>query len=253
MTQVNQTTEGQITSSADDILPAVSNTSLQENSEESGQPQELDASATAFIDTAIEKVQLDIEDAPFLQDDPDEEEVSATKEGEKATDKTEELAEGEEAKPRNKKKIILIAGAATLLLAILGVAVFFLLDYTGRTAPVMHNFITIPTPPEEMEPAFFEITLEPFWVDLENKGHGAKFLVGKFIIRMDSKDIQKELELNIKKIRDAIYYYLVSVDHEFLINVENREAVRTGIVDIINPYLASGRIENVYFDSFLMR
>lgn len=252
MTQIEETTKGQILSSSDNILPALQDNGDAQNADgQDAEGQDVDASATAFIDTALEKVQLDLDDAPFLQDDEDEEETK-TETGKKSEKTGETTEEGEEVKPKSKKKIILIV-LATFVILILAFASYYVYNILQTPGPVLQNFITIPSPPESTKPAFYEVTLDPFWVDLENTDHGPKFLVGKFVVRMESEDTKKELELNLKKIRDAIYYYLVSVDHEFLIDIDNREIVRNGIIDIVNPYLVSGQIENIYFDSFLLK
>jgi len=231
VTQLNEEQNTQEITSSDDNLPA---------EQESG-----------FIEIGNQKVQLDIEDAPFLTEPEDEPtaEIATTSETAVATVAKDEA----DAEPKSKKKLIIIIGAALVLLIALAVGAF--LFFGGKDAEVIipQNIIVVPSPPAETLPTSFQIKLDPFWIDLENDQSGAKFLVGTFVVAVELRSVKKEIETNIKIVRDAIYYYLIGVDVEFLLDLNNAEEIRAGIGEILAQYVRSGPITDIYFDSFLMK
>ena len=215
-------------------------------------PGQTNDGSETFVEMGAQKVQLDIEDAPFLTDPneappPAEAPAVPDKKAPKSTEDAPEEA------PKNKKKLIIIAAAGLLLLIIIAGAAFVFLSAPEEDVIILQNIITVPTPPEELIPTFFQVTLDPFWVELQKKDNGAKFIIATFTLSMDTQDVHDEVTKNLKVVRDAIYYYLIHTGSDFLVHPDNVEKVRNGISEIVNQYVVNGPITDVYFDSFLMK
>lgn len=203
-----------------------------------------------FVKTGNQKVQLDLEDAPFLQEEEKKEESTDLATTEPNSDKT--AKDDEDQEPKSKKKLIIIAGAALVLILAISAGAFFFL-FAEKEVIILQNIIVVPNPPTEEIPLFYQIKLDPIWIELKNRDDGVNFLVGTFILSMETKSIQNEIEKNIKVVRDAVYYYLINTRPEFLMDHENTEKIKAGISDIVNRYVVSGAVDEIYFDSFLMK
>ncbi|MBQ7739420.1 MAG: flagellar basal body-associated FliL family protein [Desulfovibrionaceae bacterium] len=198
----------------------------------------------------VGKVELDIDDAPFLKEEP----------------KTEEKAEGEnlpaegepdQAKKKKKKKLlILIAGGAVVLIA-LGVAAFFFLSGPPASPPppppeeVKPNIIVVPSKPTVQAIPDVVRDFEPFIVPVGSSTATTNFLVCKFSAVAKSPAINTEIDHKMLVLRDAVYFYLRGKPAEYLLDSANAPAVKRDLVDILNGYLQRGKLQDVLLDSYL--
>ncbi len=196
---------------------------------------------------ATQKVELDLEDAAFLDDDDEEEEESPqTSFGDlDATD------DGEEEKKSfwTGKTIILL-----LLLAMLaGTAVywFFLRPKPQQPPPPVKKETAAPAPKKEVPPELAEhhVAFEPFWVEFEVNGT-CRFLTCRFSFPMRGDILRMEVEQKRLILRDAVYYYFKNKDLVFLGNKDNADKLKTDLLEIVNQYLGNGQLGEILIQEY---
>lgn len=217
---------------------------------EKAKPDDGTLVADEFEALAGQKVQLDIDDAPFLLDTGEKPaEVPAIK-VDAPPAKVEPAAP-----PPNKKKLI-IAGLAVVIVAA-AVAAYLLLF--GGDAPPTEDVptapvIVVPTPPElPTGPSEFITTLAPFWVDLVNEQGQHRFLIASFVLATTDDELNLEITDKVITLRDAIFYYLRNKNYAFLVDPANSELIRSDLLGTVNNYLISGALKSLYFDSYLVQ
>jgi flagellar FliL protein len=196
------------------------------------------------------KVELDLDGAPFLQ----EEEAPPP-----APVKKEERPKAEatgEAKPKKSKKKLLILGLVGLLGC--GAAAGFLFsggDEAEPEIPPGATVITVPSTPftGPANTDQFLIEVPAFWVEITDQAGEIRLLNCKIGIPTNNND--NVLEFNAKKlvIRDALFYYLINKDYAFLSDSQNMETLKKDMVSIINEYLTTEKIREVLLADFIIR
>lgn len=199
-----------------------------------------------FAASAQKKVELDLEDAPFLNEEPEEKEQSTEQEQESS-----EPAEAntESAAPKKKKKLFIIGGIAALLLLLIGGAVFYFFFYDDEILP---NIIVVENPEVQAPPKTFELKLDPFVIQCIDHNGKIHFVKGSFILSTIHNEVFFEISNNQKVIRDAIYYYLGIQDPDVLLNPVNHQLIKDGLFETVNKYVMSGSIDHLYIDSLLI-
>lgn len=206
--------------------------------------------AGEFESLAGRKVQLDIDDAPFLLDPEDE---PAPPPAETDLNLPAETAE---APPPRKKKRIFLLGALLLLALAGGVAAWLFLRSGGPGTPPPDQppVIVVPSHPEvPAGPTEMTTRLEPFWVPVTDAEGRQRFLVATFVLGTDNGLVHQEIEDKLITLRDAIYYYLCNKDYAFLLDADNAEAIRADILNTINNYTVQGEVNSLYFDNYLLQ
>lgn len=200
-----------------------------------------------FRDAGTQKVQLDVDDAPFLgaldQDIPDE--IG----GSKASKSTQE-----EEKPKSKKKLFIIIGAA--LLIIIGAAAFLLFsggDTDEEEEEILTTVVVVPTPPKFEHQQEFQTKLEPFWIPLNNPHDKTKFLVATFILNTRNTELHDEIKSNINEIRDSIFFYFTTKNYAFLTDSANTHQIKSDLLTAINQELVRSKLDEIFLDSFLIK
>lgn len=201
------------------------------------------------------KVALDTDDAPFLEEEPEPEPEPDILDG-KPKDP---LALDEEKSGWTKKKKIIVfgSGGGLLLLIIAAAAWWFLFrdpvaTIVEEVAPVA-EIIVVPDIKEELLPQDFYVNLEPFLIELKNELGEPVFLVFKFSAVTKDQRLASEADNKTLILRDAVYYYLINKTHEYLVNPANVDIIKNDISSVLSGYLAGGKIEGVYFESYLTK
>ena len=197
-------------------------------------------------DTSLRKVELDLDDAPFLQE---QESPPPAKTGSAPLQVPDEAPA-----PNKKKKLLLIAGAAALLvLLVAAVAVWW---FVLRTPP--------PPPPEPVKPEVIVVPsaksptakpdsvkeLAPFVIPRQT-AKGARFLICKFSTVSQSPRVGMEIDQKLIPLRDALYYYLSSKSDAFLLDPASVPTIKKDLGGVLNDYLTQGRIDDILFESYL--
>ncbi len=202
------------------------------------------------------KVELDLDDAPFLDDDDEEEEPQETPEPEEKSPVVVETTEVEPEK-KSKKKLLIGAIAGTFLL-LCGIGLWFFLREDAPPEP--------PPPPapektekkEQKEPEPLApkerrvIQLEPFFIEYQ-QGQKSRFLECSFSLSSPNIIQNTELRKHFLEIRDALYFYLKNKDIFFLENKENAALFKKEILEVINQHVSSMPVTDLLIDTYLVR
>lgn len=198
-------------------------------------------------DTSLRKVELDLDDAPFLKE---QEPPPPPARKEDAP-----LQATEEAPPPNKKKKLLIIAAAAALVVVL-VAAAAIWWFVLRTPPppppdpIKPEVIVVPTPKTPAAQSDSVKELAPFVIPRQT-AKGARFLICKFSTVSQSPRVGMEIDQKLIPLRDALYYYLSSKTDEFLLDPANAPTIKKDLGGVLNDYLTQGRIEDILFESYL--
>lgn len=219
-----------------------------------------DSELSDDLPKALQKVDLDLDDAPFLED---EEEAPAAEEGQ-AEESTPFPVEAEEKKPSRKKKLILIA--APVLLLVIGAAVFFLLHKKPAPPPAPVEETPpveqapppppepVPTPPEPPAPKQeIVMPMEPFLVELTDSQGRTRFLTIRFTAVTQEKAVELEFKRNIIVLRDAVYYYLKNKKLEFLTDKNNADVLKKDVLSVINQFIGAQPLDNLLIEDYLVK
>ena len=204
----------------------------------------------------LPKVQLDIDDAPFLR------EPEPTPPPPPKDDKTDVPLEvppqsAEDKSTSKKKKLLIIAAAMCMLLLTCGGGAlwWFVLRIPPQPPPPASQVVVVPTAPKDAVPADFLITIAPFWLELTStapRNHDKIFfLVCKFTAISKSEAVSQEAQNKIIVIRDALYFYLKNKSYEFLTDPGNTQTIKNDLTSVINGYLATGKVEDMLFERYL--
>ena len=203
------------------------------------------------------KVELDLDDAPFLMDDEEPEAEPGPQ------PEAESLPADAAALPPAKKRLNVkallkdkrvLAGAGSALI-LLGVAAFFLFSSPSEEPPPPEPEpqTTEEAPKEPAKPTEYYIRWEPFWVEFTDSEGNVRFLVCRFAGMTTNETLKMEAEAKQLVLRDTIYYYLTHKDKEFLGNTANAEALKRDILAVVNQYLSSGQIDQVLLEDYVIK
>lgn len=199
----------------------------------------------------LKKVELDLDDAPFLQSE--EPPAAPATRADNPPAKTEE-APAADGKGKRKKLFIILGAAAGVVVLVAAAAVWW---FVFRTPP--------PPPPEAPKPEVVVVPSKPtgqtnpdiikefapFVVPTEEAKGGTRFLVCKFSAIFKDPALGREIDQRMLSLRDAIYFYLRSKDNAFLMDARNGPQIKSDLVGVLNGYMAQGKIEDILFESYL--
>lgn len=198
------------------------------------------------------KVELDLDDAPFLRQEAEAPKAPAVP----APTQPKVAPPVAEPNSSKKKRKMLIIGAAGLLVVLIAAAVV-LIFFRSPVAPppaqvAAPNIVVVPSTTSPV-PVYKEIVknLDPFWVENIDPQGRSHFLICSFAIVVEDTMTEQEVESKKLIIRDAIYFYLHSKTFEVLQDTERTVAMKKDIVDTINNYMSSGKVKDVLFDRYL--
>lgn len=193
-----------------------------------------------------DKVELDLDDAPFLDEDDEEEEQLPSYD-------EEEPSEEEETFFQKNKKIIVFGSGFFVLLALVLIALLYFAPWKEPPPP--------PPPPEEVPvieeepppPPEFIVSWDPFWVEHTDDEGKVRFLICRFAAPTPNEKLAWELEFKKVNIRDAIFYYLRNKDLTFLSDKGNVETLKKDLLNVVNQYLSNGQLENLLIEEYLVK
>lgn len=106
-----------------------------------------------------------------------------------------------------------------------------------------------PRKSQEMGPIY---NMETFLVNL-NEPQGKRYLKAKVTLELDTVKVQLELEKRLPQIRDAVLAMLSSKSYTDISDLTGKYQLRAEIISMINSYLKTGKIANVYFTDFIVQ
>ncbi|EPR42436.1 flagellar basal body-associated protein FliL [Desulfovibrio sp. X2] len=228
--------------------------------EEKAKLDESDLDPGQEVPRALQKVELDLDDAPFLEDEDEEEPAAAA-----AEEAPKEIGL-EEKKPRsapswlkNKKLLFLLAA---LLLVGVGATLFLLLRSPSKAPappppPPVEEHAEKPAehtpPPPPPKPTEFTVSFEPFWVEKIDADKRVHFLHISFAVTTKSEQTEREINAKMLILRDAVYYYLKNKDYAFLADTGNLEAIKADILQIVNKFLGTDQLSILLIKKYLVQ
>ncbi|QGY41006.1 flagellar basal body protein FliL [Pseudodesulfovibrio cashew] len=224
------------------------------SSEESGQPKaQLDDSEAS---RATQKVDLDLDDAPFLEDEDEEEEEVVIEE------ETPFPGEEEEEKPKLSLKNLLTNKMVLIFIGIILVLVAVIIFLLARDPeeppppppePVEETVQETPQEPEEVEIPRILIRLDPFLIEQRDNEDKIRFLQVRIVISTTEEGLARQFKQETYTVRNALYYYLKNKDLQFLSDEKNSEKLKKELLAIINQYMGFGQFDTLLFEQYLVR
>ncbi len=232
--------------------------------EEPGSPQpgdekarldESDLDPTAEVPRALQKVELDLDDAPFLEEEEEEEEPEELAEAEAPREIGVEEKKRRLALPpflRNKKVVFALAG---VLLLIIGLLLFLLLRPKKEPAPAEEALPAAeqPVAPQEPEAKEIPVAFSEFWVEKVDSAQKVRFLHFSFSVVTRSPAAEREIMAKTLILRDAVYYYLRNKDYAFLSDTENLETLKSDLLSVMNKFIGSDQLQVLLIDKYLVQ
>ena len=218
-----------------------------------------DSELSDDLPKALQKVDLDLDDAPFLEDEPEETPPPAEESG-----PGDAAATQAPPKPKSKKKLFILIGLIVLLLGG-GAAAYFLLLKKPATppppppveAPHEEEPPPLPPPPPPPEPPApkpeIVLTMDPFLVELPDKAGRSRFLSIRFSAATTEHAAELEFKRNRIVVRDAVYYYLKNKSLEFLTDKNNTEALKKDVLSVINQFIGPQALDNLIIEDYLVK
>ncbi|SDF78660.1 flagellar basal body-associated FliL family protein [Desulfovibrio legallii] len=196
-------------------------------------------------DPARRKVELDLDDAPFLKS---EAATPAVAEGAPTP------AVPEEGKPVAKKRLWRLVAAVGLLVFVgAGSAVWWFLLRTPPPPPppaVKPEVVVVPQAPAAQPPQEQVKELAPFVVP-RAVGGDAAFLICKFSVVYKNPVLGAEMDRKMVSLRDALYFYLGSKTDVFLLDAGNAAVIKHDLTEVLNDYLTQGQVTDILLESYL--
>lgn len=217
------------------------------------------------VSRASQKVDLDLDDAPFLEEEEEEEEILE----EEPFAPQPELEDKPKKEPpiwlRNK---LLIVGILVGLL--LGGALFYFLSGPGEPEPpVAQAPAPAPpaatpepapeappqevVPPEEPPAGDSLVRLDPFLIEQHDSDGKVRFLEVSLVFSTPDPMLASNLTRETPTVRYALYYYMKNKDLQFLTDEKNTEDLKKELLTVVNQYMSAGRFETVLFEEYLVR
>ena len=197
-------------------------------------------------DPAVRKVELDLDDAPFLKEE--QEAASPAVQG----DKKLPAEVPPDPKAGKKQKLLIIGAGAAVLLLLLGAAAWWFFLRTPPPPPpeIKPEVIVVPSQPADAPPTDYIKEMAPFVVPRQVNGV-TRFLVCKFSTISKRASVSGEMDHKMISLRDALFFYLSGKSDDYLLNPDNAVNIKRDLTSILNDYLSSGHIDDVLFESYL--
>lgn len=203
-----------------------------------------------FAAQASQKVQLDIDDAPFLMsfDEPPPPAVRDESLPEVAPPAEDELLR------KKRKKMLMLGGGMVCLLLVVAVAVwyFWFLPPPAPPDTAEPTIIVVPSQKSVSGPMEYKIEFAPFMVEQREAG-SVHFLQAKFTGVTQSEAVVAEAKKKELIVRDAVYYYLRNKKHEYLIDSANAASIKLDLLDIVNGMLNNGKMEDILLVNYILK
>ena len=208
--------------------------------------------------TKDDKVELDLDDAPFLMEDEEEEEEQIFDDATvSSADSFSSSAESDETQDaaRAKKRKLMFGALGVLIIALIAVG-WNVLNPSEPPVPVKRVIKKekgkYDTPPIVQKDKF-DVTWKPFWVEQRDNEEDIRFLVCKFAVYTDNEKLAWEARKKKVTLRDAIFYYLRNKDLKFLSNKDNAQLLKTDLLAVVNQYMGHGQFKEVFIENYLVK
>lgn len=200
--------------------------------------------------SGLSKVELDLDDAPFLKAEEPAAPPVPRKDDAPATPDEAPAGDGK----GKRKKFLILGAAAGVVLLVAACAVWWFLFRTPPPPPPeapKPDVVVVPSAPAAQSSPDIVKEFAPFVVPTQEAGGGTRFLVCKFSAIIKDPAVGREMDQRMLSLRDAIYFYLRSKDDAFLRDARNGPQIKSDLLGVLNDYMAQGKIEDILFESYL--
>jgi flagellar FliL protein len=204
---------------------------------------------------ATQKVDLDLDDAPFLEDEEDEEEIAEVEdETPMRDDEDDEGPDSPGLAALLKNKFVLI-GAGVILILLVVIVILLLREPEAPPPPP-------PPPAEEKQPDAAPVVeetpeilirLDPFLIEQMDEDGKIRFLEVRILLSTEEEGLAKQFKQETYTVRNALFYYLKNKDLQFLSDKENSDKLKQELLAIVNQYMGFGQFNTLLFDRYLVR
>lgn len=218
---------------------------------EKAQPDTGALSVGDYASQASQKVQLDIDDAPFLMDF-EEAPVPVLQDSSSLPSLGEEVEQPK--KFWQKRPFQIAIGGGTLLLILLAVFLYVWLSRPPEV-PVQEvppTIVVVPSAKTLAGTSDFIMALEPFMVE-QREETTVRFLKASFTLVSSNEQLIEEAKGKLLILRDAIFYYLRNKTHEYLIDPANTTTIKQDLLDIVNGYLVKAKAEDLLIENYILK
>ena len=94
--------------------------------------------------------------------------------------------------------------------------------------------------------------LETFIVNLVGN-QGKSYLKAKIELELDNEKLTKEIDKRLPQFRDTILTLLSSKSNDEIKTLEGKYLLREEIVSMLNQFLTTGKVVNIYFTDFIVQ
>ena len=94
--------------------------------------------------------------------------------------------------------------------------------------------------------------LETFIVNLAG-GAGNNYLKVKINLEMDKATLKDEIDKRLPQFRDSILTLLSGKTYQEVKTLEGKSQIRIEIITMLNQYLKTGKVTNIYFGDFIVQ
>ncbi|MCJ2164033.1 flagellar basal body-associated FliL family protein [Pseudodesulfovibrio sp. S3-i] len=201
---------------------------------------------------ATQKVDLDLDDAPFLEDEDDEEEIE---EVEVETP----LFEEDDKKTKSgllalfKNKVVLASSAIIFILLVVIIILLLREPEAPPPPPVEETPVQEEAAPVVPETPEIIIRLDPFLVEQKDEKGQIRFLEVRVLVSTEDDGLARQFKQETYAVRNALFYYLKNKDLQFLSDKENSDKLKKELLAIINQYMGFGQFDTLMFEQYLVR
>ena len=205
---------------------------------------------------ATQKVDLDLDDAPFLEDEDDEEVVSEVEDETPMLDDEDDEGPGTGGLVALLKNKFVLIGSGIILVLLIVIVILLLREPEAPPPPPP------PPPTEEQQPEAAPlvdekpeilIRLDPFLIEQKDKDGEIRFLEVRVLLSTDEDGLAKQFKQETYTVRNALFYYLKNKDLQFLSDKENSDKLKKELLAIVNQYMGFGQFKTLMFDQYLVR
>ena len=213
-----------------------------------------DTELAAPTPKAAQKVELDLDDAPFLEEEeappPAVEEAPPPLEGP-------DLDQPVKLPIWKNKKVVFGGGAGLLILLGLAVWWFFLRSVEPPKPvepPPPPPIAEPPKPPEPPAPQDVSVPMDAFVVEKADAKGVVRVLTLKLkLIYKENPQLARELQVKNFSLRDGLYYNLKNKSFDNLTDKQSIEQIREELRGVVNNYLNYGQVEQLLFEELLVK
>ena len=155
----------------------------------------------------------------------------------------------------SKKLIVILAVVGVLILGMMGAGFFVIWTKVANMNPGATSAeASIQEEQEETPEDTIGVTypLDTFIVNLADS-QGKKYLKIKVEFELDNPVVPGEIDQRLPQFRDTILTVLSSKTFEDIRQLEGKYQLRAEIMTMLNQFLKSGKITNVYFTEFIVQ